>query len=79
MPPRYNIGPFWSSNRNTDVQINVFVSDKHFQIDILTANLEKSPSLLEEYAISNVRTQDSYPMNQKMHSPTPSKKFTSGP
>jgi hypothetical protein len=57
MPPRYDIGPFWSSDRNTDVQINVFVSDKHFQIDILAANLEKSPSLLEEY-LRHIKRQD---------------------
>ncbi|EGC41696.1 conserved hypothetical protein [Histoplasma capsulatum var. duboisii H88] len=47
--PLYNIGPFRSSNKNTDTQLNVYVSDKHFKIDLFTANFESSPVLLAEY------------------------------
>lgn len=45
----YNIGPFWSSEHNKDTQLNVFVSDKHFQIELQVSNLENSPRLLAEY------------------------------
>ncbi|KAG5297900.1 PKc-like superfamily domain-containing protein [Histoplasma ohiense] len=45
----YNIGPFRSSNKNTDTQLNVYVSDKHFKIDLFTANFESPPLLLAEY------------------------------
>lgn len=53
MPPQptYQIGPIWSSERNTDVQLNVFVGDKHFQINLFTANFEASPTLLKEYLL----------------------------
>ncbi|ODM14476.1 hypothetical protein SI65_10098 [Aspergillus cristatus] len=46
--PLYDIGPFGSSIRNTDTQLNVYVSDKRFKIDLFTANFESSPALLAE-------------------------------
>lgn len=45
----YEIGNTWSSNKNTDVQLNVHVGNKHFQINLSAANFEASPKLLEEY------------------------------
>ncbi|KAK2804488.1 hypothetical protein FQN50_006563 [Emmonsiellopsis sp. PD_5] len=47
--PLYNIGLFRSSEKNTDTQLNVNVSDKHFKIDLFTADFESSPTLLAEY------------------------------
>jgi Lipopolysaccharide kinase (Kdo/WaaP) family len=47
--PRYTLGPFWSSERNKDSQLNVFVSNKHFQIELKASNFEKSPTLLADY------------------------------
>jgi hypothetical protein len=47
--PIYDIGPFQSSTRNTDTQLNVFVSNKRFKIDLFTSNFECSPVLLAEY------------------------------
>lgn len=50
-PPQleYEIGPIWSSERDTDVQLNVFVGNKHFQVDLFTANFKANPKLLKEY------------------------------
>ncbi|OJD13559.1 hypothetical protein AJ78_05995 [Emergomyces pasteurianus Ep9510] len=48
-PPLYNIGPFRSSSKNTDTQLNVYVSNKQFTIDLFTANFESSSVLLAEY------------------------------
>lgn len=45
----YEIGPIWSHERNTDVQLNVFVGNKHFQVDLCTANFNANPKLLKEY------------------------------
>lgn len=50
-PPIYKIGPVWSSERNTDVQLNVFVSYTHFRIDLFTANFEASLRFLKEYLL----------------------------
>lgn len=47
--PRYTLGPFWSSELNKDSQLNVFVSDKHFQIELKACNFKKSPALLADY------------------------------
>ncbi|GKZ24855.1 hypothetical protein AbraIFM66951_001700 [Aspergillus brasiliensis] len=47
--PRYTLGPFWSSKRNKDSQLNVFVSDKHFQIELEACNFQKLPALLADY------------------------------
>ncbi|KGO64842.1 hypothetical protein PITC_040870 [Penicillium italicum] len=47
--PIYDIGPFKSSTKNTDTQLNVYVSNKRFKIDIFTSNFERSPALLAEY------------------------------
>jgi hypothetical protein len=47
--PLYSIGLFRSSTKNSDTQLNVNVSDKHFKIDLFAANFEGSPDLLEEY------------------------------
>ncbi|KAJ5215635.1 uncharacterized protein N7498_002042 [Penicillium cinerascens] len=48
-PPIYDIGPFKSSTKNTDTQLNVYVSNKRFRIDLFTSNFESSPALLAEY------------------------------
>ena len=48
---KYEIGPFWSSERNTDVQLNLYVSDQHFRIDLFTANFEASQRVLKEYLL----------------------------
>ena len=47
--PLYDIGPFWSSDQNTDTQLNAYVSNKHFQIDLSAANFEDSPTILDQY------------------------------
>jgi hypothetical protein len=47
--PLYSLGPFWSSEHNKDTQLNVFVSDKHFQIELRVSNFENSPTLLAVY------------------------------
>ncbi|OCK86070.1 hypothetical protein K432DRAFT_377033 [Lepidopterella palustris CBS 459.81] len=49
--PSYEIGYTHSSERNTDVELNVHVGDKHIQLELLTANFEASPALLEEYLL----------------------------
>ncbi|KAJ5125067.1 uncharacterized protein N7515_008892 [Penicillium bovifimosum] len=46
---RYTLGPFRSSIHDKDSQLNVFVSNKHFQIELKAANFEKSPTLLADY------------------------------
>ncbi|OJJ66271.1 hypothetical protein ASPBRDRAFT_49161 [Aspergillus brasiliensis CBS 101740] len=46
---RYTLGPFWSSEFNKDSQLNIFVSDKHFQIELEACNFENSPALLADY------------------------------
>jgi hypothetical protein len=53
----YDIGPFRSSTKNTDTQLNVYVSNKRFKIDLFTANFESSPTLLAEY-VRQVQRQD---------------------
>jgi hypothetical protein len=45
----YDIGPVWFSGKSTDTQLNVYVSDKHYQIELSAANFEDSPVLLNEY------------------------------
>lgn len=47
--PIYDIGPFRSSIKNTDTQLNVYVSNIRFKIDLFTSNFERSPALLAEY------------------------------
>lgn len=47
--PRYTLGPFWSSELNKDSQLNVFVSDKQFQIELKAHGFKKSPVLLADY------------------------------
>ncbi|KAJ5835679.1 hypothetical protein N7447_001705 [Penicillium robsamsonii] len=47
--PIYDIGPFKSSTKNTDTQLNVYVSNKRFKIDLFTSNFERSPALLAKY------------------------------
>ncbi|KAF1963921.1 hypothetical protein BU23DRAFT_585827 [Bimuria novae-zelandiae CBS 107.79] len=49
--PVYEIGTTGSSIHNTDVELNVFVSDIHFRIDLFTANFECNPRLLKEYLL----------------------------
>lgn len=53
----YDIGPFRSSTKNTDTQLNVYVSNKRFKIDLFTANFESSPVLMAEY-LRQVQRQD---------------------
>lgn len=55
--PLYDIGPFRSSTKNTDTQLNVYVSNKRFKIDLFTANFRSSPLLLAEY-LRHVQRQD---------------------
>lgn len=45
----YDIGPFRSSVKNKDTQLNVYVSDKHFKIDVFEDELRSSPAILKEY------------------------------
>ncbi|CAI7665446.1 unnamed protein product [Penicillium glandicola] len=47
--PIYDMGPFKSSTRNTDTQLNVYVSNKRFKIDIFTSSFKSSSALLAEY------------------------------
>ncbi|KAF1846718.1 uncharacterized protein K460DRAFT_367460 [Cucurbitaria berberidis CBS 394.84] len=47
--PKYEIGITGSSESNTDVELNVSVGDKHFRIDLFTANFEADPKLLKTY------------------------------
>jgi hypothetical protein len=47
--PLYEIGATWSSEINTDVSLHVSVGEKHFRIELFTANFETNPNLLEEY------------------------------
>ncbi|KAJ5226523.1 hypothetical protein N7468_007748 [Penicillium chermesinum] len=47
--PSYTLGPFRSSVNDEDSQLNVFVSNKHFQIELKASNFEKSPTLLADY------------------------------
>lgn len=47
--PHYTLGPFWSSEFNKNSQLNVFISDKHFQIELKACNFKKSPTLLADY------------------------------
>ncbi|GKZ31959.1 hypothetical protein AbraIFM66950_000958 [Aspergillus brasiliensis] len=46
---RYTLGPLWSSEFSKDSQLNVFVSDKHFQIELEARNFESSPAHLADY------------------------------
>lgn len=45
----YTLGPFRSSVHDKDSQLNFFVSNKHFQIELKAANFEKSPTLRADY------------------------------
>ncbi|GES58228.1 hypothetical protein ATEIFO6365_0004037900 [Aspergillus terreus] len=47
--PIYDIDPFRSSVKNKDTQLNVYVSDKHFKIDVFEDELKSSPAILKEY------------------------------
>jgi hypothetical protein len=58
--PIYEIGITRSSEHNTDVQLNFSVSDKHFCLDLLTANFEPSPKLLKEYLHHVERSDPTY-------------------
>ncbi|KAE8326626.1 hypothetical protein BDV39DRAFT_215602 [Aspergillus sergii] len=55
--PLYDSGPFRSSTKNTDTQLNVYVCNKRFKIDLFIANFENSPALLAEY-LRQVQCQD---------------------
>jgi hypothetical protein len=56
----YEIGSTWSSELNTDVRLNVSVGDKHFRIDLFTANFEANPKLLKEYLLHVERSDPTY-------------------
>lgn len=47
--PSYTLGPFRSSLNDKDSQLNVFISNKHFQIELKASEFEKSPKLLADY------------------------------
>ncbi|KAF2786131.1 hypothetical protein K505DRAFT_412129 [Melanomma pulvis-pyrius CBS 109.77] len=49
--PTYEIGITESSELNTDVSLNVSAGDKHFRIDLFTANFEANPELLKKYLL----------------------------
>ncbi len=55
--PLYEIGNTGSSIHNTDVELNVLVSDTHFRIDFFTANFEGNPTLLKQY-LHHVKSTD---------------------
>jgi len=56
----YKIGATWSSEINTDVQLNVSVADKHFRIDLFAANFEACPKSLKEYLRHVERSDPTY-------------------
>jgi hypothetical protein len=56
----YEIGATWGSELNTDVELHVPVGDKHFRIDLFTANLEAHPKLLKEYLLHVERSDPTY-------------------
>lgn len=58
--PLYDIGPFRSSTKNTNTQLNVYVSNKHFKVDLYASNFESSPALLEEYLRQVKRQEPEY-------------------
>ncbi|KAF1828355.1 hypothetical protein BDW02DRAFT_593294 [Decorospora gaudefroyi] len=58
--PMYEIGSTWSSERNTDVQLNLSVDDKHFRIELFTAKFEANPKLLKEYLLHVKRSDPTY-------------------
>ncbi|KAF2707887.1 hypothetical protein K504DRAFT_458374 [Pleomassaria siparia CBS 279.74] len=49
--PVYEIGTTGSSIHNTNVELNVFVSDVHFRINLFTADFKGNPRLLKEYLL----------------------------
>ncbi|KAF7617330.1 hypothetical protein F9C07_2284265 [Aspergillus flavus] len=55
--PLYAVDTFVSSTKNTDTQLNVFVSDKLFKIDLFATNFKSSPALLAEY-LRQIQRQD---------------------
>jgi hypothetical protein len=55
--PIYEIGPFISSTKNTDTQLNVTIPNKRFRIDLFTSTFESSHALLAEY-LRHVRRQE---------------------
>ena len=58
--PIYDIGLFRSSTKDKNTQLNVFVSNKRFKIDLLAVNFESSPTLLEEYLRQVKRQEPEY-------------------
>lgn len=47
--PIYEMGPIWSCEGNTDIQLCVSVSDTRFYINLSAASFEGNSTLLEEY------------------------------
>jgi hypothetical protein len=45
----YDIGELWFSGTSTDTQLNVYISDKHYQIELSESNFVDSPVLLSQY------------------------------
>jgi hypothetical protein len=45
----YDIGELWFSGTSTDTQLNVYVSDKHYQIELSESSFVDSPVLLSQY------------------------------
>ena len=58
--PLYEIGTTESSIHNTDVELNVLISDTNFCIDLFTANFEGNPRLLKEYLLHVERSDPEY-------------------
>jgi hypothetical protein len=58
--PQYDIGPYWSSSENTDVQLNVNVGCKHFQIDLFTDNFNDNRAFLDECLLHVRRLDPAY-------------------
>jgi hypothetical protein len=50
-PPFYEVVSIWSSELNTDIQLNSFVGEVYIGLDLLTANFSNSPKLLREYLL----------------------------
>lgn len=47
--PIYEMGPIWTCEGNTDIQLCVSVSDTRFYINLSAASFEGNSTLLEEY------------------------------
>ncbi|KAF2669540.1 hypothetical protein BT63DRAFT_263871 [Microthyrium microscopicum] len=60
LPCLYEIGPTWSSNKNTDVELNVLIGNKHVQVELKAEKFESSPKLHNEYLLHVQRSDPDY-------------------